>query len=268
MEQFSARAFYLIGEMLIVLSRDVVDRGLGNMQVNAALLNAPINEDARSLALNSLKSVDSYCKSIGLNISARTVEELRASIRDKPLSYSTVSIKINDLMKLIDIEMEGRMFMYIPAERAQYYGIHNLFGDDVFNNFPSARFDITEAGNCFSAARGTACVFHLMRVLEIGLTALGKIFNVSLAHTNWAPAIEECEKKIRNMNQDPTWKLLPDCKDQQEFYFQAISYLGVAKDAWRNYTAHARGRYTEEEADLMIRNIRAFIKKLSERLAE
>ncbi len=83
-----------------------------------------------------------------------------------------------------------------------------------------------------------------MRVLGIGLGPLGKIFNVSLAHTNWAPAIEEIESKIRDMYKDPVWKALPDCKEQQEFYAQAASHFGVLKDAWRNYTAHARGKYT------------------------
>jgi hypothetical protein len=40
------------------------------------------------------------------------------------------------------------------------------------------------------------------------------------------------------------------------------------KDAWRNYTAHARGKYTEEEAKLIIENTRAFMQKLATRLSE
>ncbi|MGC8536626.1 MAG: hypothetical protein ACP5QR_14025 [Rhizomicrobium sp.] len=134
--------------------------------------------------------------------------------------------------------------------------------------FPSATFEIREAGNCFALGRFTASVFHLMRVLEIGLTAVGKVFNVSLAHTNWEPAIRELESKIRGMRQDPDWKSVSDYKEQQEFYAQAISYLVVAKDAWRNYTVHARGKFTEEEAALMMKNIQAFMQKISVRLGE
>lgn len=87
-----------------------------------------------------------------------------------------------------------------------------------------------------------------MRVLEIGLTALGKVFNVSLAHTNWAPAIDQIESRIRDMHKDPQWKVFPDWKDQQEYYAQAAIHFGMLKDAWRNYTAHARGKYDDQEA--------------------
>ena len=87
-----------------------------------------------------------------------------------------------------------------------------------------------------------------MRVLELGLTALGKVFGVSLAHTNWAPAIEKIEKKIRTMHTEPQCKPLSDCKEQQEFYAPAARHFGVFKDARRNYTAHARGKYDEQEA--------------------
>ena len=107
-----------------------------------------------------------------------------------------------------------------------------------------------------------------MRVLEIGLGVLGGKFDVSLAHTNWAPAIEEIESKIRNMHTDPQWKGLPDLKDQKECYDQAASQFGILKDAWRNYTMHSRGKYTEEEAEHMFDNVRDFMQKLSEKLSE
>jgi hypothetical protein len=107
-----------------------------------------------------------------------------------------------------------------------------------------------------------------MRILEIGLTALGAVFSVSLAHTNWEPAIREIESKIREMHKDPQWKALPDCKEQQEFYAQAASNFGILKDAWRNYTMHIRAKYTETEAEQIYNSVRAFMQKLAERLHE
>jgi hypothetical protein len=92
--------------------------------------------------------------------------------------------------------------------------------------------------------------------------------NSPLAHTNWAPAIEQIESKIRDMHKDPTWKALPDCKEQQEFYSQAASHFVMLKDAWRNYTAHARGKYDDDEAEGIFRNVRGFMQKLATRLHE
>jgi hypothetical protein len=268
MQQFSATGFYLIGQMLAGLSRELI---MNSMMATTDALggNKSLSEVNRHRTLQTLAGLHGHCESIGLELAAEHVRDLEKAVTDNHhLNYNTVVVKITELGDAIRREMSGRMFIYIPPERARLYAQPKLFGDKVAANFPSAAFDIFEAGNSLAAARGTACVFHLMRVLEIGLAALGNVFSVSLTHTNWGPAIEECEKKIRNMNQDPAWKSLPDVKEQQEFYSQAISYIGIAKDAWRNYTAHARGKYTEEEADLMLRNIRVFMQRLADKLKE
>ncbi len=97
---------------------------------------------------------------------------------------------------------------------------------------------------------------------------LGSKFGVSIAHTNWAPALDEIESKIRNMHKDAACKLLPDCKEQQEFYAQAASHFGILKDAWRNYTMHLRGKYTDQEAEDVFVGVRGFMQKLATRLSE
>jgi len=271
MEQFSARAFYLIGVTLEALQAELLNAALtrsGHL-VNPACFDAVIDDASREKALQGLDGVDDFCTSIGLEVSAETIRDLEKEIASRPLNYNTVLVKFIDLRNIISREMKGRTFMYLPYERAKFYGINNPFGDRVSAAFRSAEFDIAESGNCLAAARGTACVFHLMRVLEIGLATLGNVFGVSLAHTNCQPAIEECESRIKGMGQQGSpWKSQSDWKDQQEFYSQAISYLAVAKNAWRNYTAHQRGKYTVDEADLMYQNIRAFMQKLAERLSE
>jgi hypothetical protein len=65
------------------------------------------------------------------------------------------------------------------------------------------------------------------------------------------------------MNQHPAWKARSDCKDQQEFYSQAASHFVVFKDAWRNYAAHCRGKFDEQEASDIMTAVRAFMDKLA-----
>ena len=107
-----------------------------------------------------------------------------------------------------------------------------------------------------------------MRVLEVALVALGKVFGFSFSHTNWGPAIDQLESKIRGMGSDPAWKSMPDWKDQQEFYSQAVSFQGVTKDAWRNYTAHARGTFDPKNAKVMLVNVKLFMERISQRVSE
>jgi hypothetical protein len=69
-------------------------------------------------------------------------------------------------------ETKGLLFIQIAVSAAEYYRATSpLFGGDVDLKFASASFEISEAGKCFALGRYTACVFHLMRVMEVALDA-------------------------------------------------------------------------------------------------
>jgi len=274
MLEFSARRFFWAAS---ALERIKLDCYMGSLPISgdtpAFHVARALDERAKEQALKSLGYVEQQFRHLALRISAETVKEVMEALQDESGKYNFQWLieQITAVHKLADKEMKGKAFFYVPAERTRFFPTVenvNIFGDAVGKAFPSATFDVSEAGTCLALARASACVFHLMRVLEIGLTALGAKFGVSLAHTNWAPAIEEIERKIRDMHKDPAWKVLTDCKEQQEFYAQAASHFGILKDAWRNYTMHSRGKYTEREAELILANVKRFMKQLSDRLSE
>lgn len=274
---FSAWNFFWCGAQLQTIERDCILGSIeisgfgGETRIFAVAKN--LDDTARSKALASLKRVAVEFSTIGLRITAKTINELISQLENPTVgqNFQWLMEKVKDIGNLSKKEIEGKVFLYVPAERAKFFPrISNphIFGEPVSDAFPSAVEDVTESGVCLALDRGSACVFHLMRVLEIGLTALGKVFGVSLAHTNWAPAIEQIESRVREMHKDADWKARSDCKDQQEFYAQAASQFGILKDAWRNYTMHARGFYTEEQAERIFENVKAFMQKLAERIRE
>jgi len=226
---------------------------------------SPLNDGARKAASDGLKRMRDDCEAVGLPMAVITLDRIINSLNDdQNLTYTKLGEQLPILQDRIRDEMSLCSFLQIRNDRKQYYeSTQPLFGDAVHDAFPSAAYDIRESGTCLSLNRSTGCVFHLMRVLEIGLTAMGAVFSVSLAHTNWAPAIEQIESKIRDMHKDPIWKALPECKDKQERYAQAASHFGILKDAWRNYTAHARGKYDESESFIIFLNVQAFVQKLA-----
>ena len=273
---FSAWNFFWCGHALQKIEQDCF---MGSMIVpgdaHVFALPKPIDDLAKDKAVKSLKSVAKEFEGIGLRISAETAREVAAELESpKPgpkRNFQWLMDKVKDISDLSKKEIEGKAFFYVPAERAKFFPKAKnpyVFGKEVGQAFPGAFQDVAESGVCLSLDRGSACVFHLMRVLEIGLTVLGAKFGVSLAHTNWGPAIEEIESKIRNMQKDPAWKALPGYKEQQEYYAQAASHFGILKDAWRNYTMHSRGFYTEEQAERIFENVKGFMQKLAERLSE
>jgi hypothetical protein len=274
MLSFAAWNFFWCGIQLESIESDCL---LGSLPVAGDVpifaLQKDLDDKARSKAFKALKRVAQEFSGIGLRITAETTAELSAELEN--LSHRHNFQWLMDQVKAIKAlsrkEIEGKAFFYVPAERIKFFprmDDPHIFGKAVANAFPSAMQDIAESGVCLALDRGTACVFHLMRVLEIGLTALGAKFGVSLAHTNWAPAIEEIQSRIREMHKDPASKALPDCKEQQEFYAQAASHFGILKDAWRNYTMHVRGFYTQEQTEQIFENVKSFMQKLAERLHE
>lgn len=232
-----------------------------------------LDDKARKKALRSLQFIATEFSTIGLRITAETTTELVRELENSSHrhNFQWLMDQVDAIQKLSRKEIAGKVFFYVPAERIKFFpkmSDPHIFGKAVGAAFPSAVFDIAESGACLALDRGSGCVFHLMRVLEIGLIVLGAKFEVSLAHTNWAPAIDEIERKVREMHKDPNLKALRDCKEQQEFYAQAASHFGVLKDAWRNYTMHVRGKYTEEEAERIFETVKGFMQKLAERLSE
>jgi hypothetical protein len=266
MLQFSARGFYLTGKHLEFIKFGCQLDSI-NLPGETPLFNYArlVSGEVISETIDTLHNVESQCRAIGLDISADTVVDIREGLNNTR-NCQWLLDQVNALHRLLEKETKGKFFFYSPPERAKFFPRSNSphpFGDEVGTAFPSAIFDIYESALCLGLARSTAAVFHLMRTLEIGLACLGSVFGVSLAHTNWEPAIRDIESKIREMHKDPKWKAESDCKEKQESYAQAASHFGILKDAWRNYTMHIRGKYTEEEAEQIFMSTKAFIQKLA-----
>jgi hypothetical protein len=233
---YSARVFFWCGAALRTITADCVAGSAIVMDGEAVFaMRQNLDEKARQKALSLLGEVEREFRKVGVLITADTLAELIQELESSyTYSFEWLHSKARAIEALAEKEFKHKVFLYIAQERLRFWPTLQepyLFGQQVANNFPSATFDISNSGVCLALGVPTASVFHLMRVLEIGLTALGKPFGVSLAHTNWGPAIEEIESKIRDMHKDPAWKALPDCKQLQEFYAQAASHFGISKDA-------------------------------------
>jgi hypothetical protein len=269
MLQFSARGFYWTSQYLENLKIDCYMLSLP-VDGDTPILNMTthIDERLKKKCLQMLEQAETQFRAIDLTISADTVGDIRKRIEKNILGCNCQWLvdQITNLQKLVERETKGKVFLYVTPERAKFFPNGDnpqAFGSDVAGAFPSAVYDVHESALCLALARPTASVFHLMKTLEYGLAALGDQFGVSLEHTNWAPALGEIESKIREMHKDAIWKSMPDCKLIQEKFAQAASTFGVFKDAWRNYTMHKRGKYTEEEAELLFNNVKSFMQKIT-----
>ena len=76
------------------------------------------------------------------------------------------------LSSVIHSELDGEMFFHIESERLEYWAPAWLMDQPIRRYFPKAHEEIQGAGRCYGYGEPTACVFHLMRVIDSGRSTL------------------------------------------------------------------------------------------------
>lgn len=226
-----------------------------------------LEQTSIDLFLSSLKDVRPQCEAIGLRVCVVHIDEIiRRLASGKAVKRKDLIPLTKELHDNFKRELGVTKFFRLSSDTQHYYGVVNAFGPEVAKAFSSSEYDIKEAGNCLAVSRATAAVFHAMRVLEHGLHALANQFSVPFEHKTWGEIIERIEKAIRDIGKQPDKP--PNWKDEEQFYSEAAAQFMHFKNAWRNYTAHARFKYTETEAESIYRHVRDFMQHLAKRLKE
>lgn len=131
-----------------------------------------------------------------------------------------------------------------------------------------------DAGNAIAVDLTSACVFHLMRVVEWGMRAFaydlglldvvtdkksGK--TVPIAFAQWEHILNQLEEKIESKT-----AAMPRGEDKQkalEFYHSSSAEIRSFKDAWRNHCMHTRASYTRQDAIAVWSHVERFMKTLA-----
>jgi hypothetical protein len=83
-------------------------------------------------------------------------------------------------METLEDELEEKKVFCISPKGAELYVSPGHWFTETSISFPSAMGDIEEACKCFALERYTACVYHSMGILQIGLFALARDVGITL----------------------------------------------------------------------------------------
>jgi len=226
---------------------------------------ADIPEDLRSDFRKGLRQDREKCRGLGLHYSVIHIDHILGELDRQTLTFSELGAGAGDeLLRRILDELSLVVFLRVLPDRAPYYKEPLSGWEETLKKFPSAKLDVEEAGKCFALNRYTACVFHAMRILEIGLVALGSHYKVPSDRANWHEIITAIEKKVRALgpNDGAKWR------DEQQFGSEACTEFRHFKDAWRNHAMHVRQTFDDERAQLIYEHVRGFMAHLASRLKE
>ncbi len=234
-------------------------------------------EGKRDKVLERLGRIAKSCSKLGLKFSASYAGEIAAyvtqgiSLQDYGLATkANVAVldpnkfknEVSILRKRIDDELSEREFFALESKFTEYFQKIKLFGEQVFNSFPSANDDIYEAGTCLALARATACVMHLMRAVEVSLTVLTKELGLPQRH-DWGKHLTDIENELTKR-----YKASGSRTPDETFFAEAAAQIGHIKTAWRNPTMHVDRSYTEERAEEIFVAVRSLLRHLAGKLHE
>jgi hypothetical protein len=182
--------------------------------------------------------------------------------RIAPEDRARIHVALSQATSRIPDDLVGQVLLAVDPAKVHLYNRPSIFGDDVFKAFPSANEDISEAGTCLALDRGTACVMHLQRVIEVGLAALAKALGIP-AQRDWGSYLRGIDAEL-SQRMKVAGARTPD----EQFFAEAATTIDSMRRAWRNPTMHPEKTYAPDRAEEILDSVRIFMRHLATRLHE
>jgi hypothetical protein len=222
--------------------------------------------------LTSVKELHSLVSLVGMPLSEITAGQLIKYMRQKDFTFKEFGDSINSLQDRMRDELSLTYLLVVEGDKARGYFEPKvpLFGVEVETKFPLAAFEISEAGRCYALDRSTAAVFHLMRLMEIGIRGAARCLAipdpVKPAERNWGAILRAFKTEFdeRNRTLAKRWNVAGD----KDLFDEVYVSLDAVRNVWRNSTMHVDSKYISEEAEHIFISVRAFMKKLASRMDE
>jgi hypothetical protein len=182
------------------------------------------------------------------------------------ISVDEMHIEMEGLQETINIELQKRWYLYIPAEKAPLYQNYGKRWAHIILAFVETEPEVSAAIRCYVCGNNTASVFHSMRIAEYGLRALAKERRIRLPKrkpvewATWQDIIGKLSDEVQSIAKN---KSPGPAKDRAlEFYSGAIADLNGFKDEYRNLVMHVRAQYNEQQALRASERVGTFMDRL------
>ncbi len=224
--------------------------------------------------LQKFKYASDWFTRLNLNHSRQRAERLAVQLRlrAKEITYYELASQLNTLMEAVEDDLKFERFFHYKQDLVRPYMNRSTEWAQALSPgaFPSAADEIAEGLDCYGLEHNTACVFHMMRVAEIGMRALARERQVSfpkhpLEWADWENIIDQIDSKAREATAGKSRG--PERDAARAFYTAAVAQLRAFKET-RNKIMHMRGSFDELDAQRAINQVRDFMNGLSAKIGE
>ena len=147
----------------------------------------------------TFNKIKEHLVTLGAEITLLAVRDAEENVKDADADWERVKNDISDISKTLRRELTTVTLLALEKKDQSYFSPKApLFGPEVGTKFVGMSFEIDEAAKCLALGRPTACVFHLMRVMEIAVRAVARCLGVPdpmrPAEKNWGFVLGEIWK--------------------------------------------------------------------------
>jgi hypothetical protein len=225
------------------------------------LTEKPVSKTVKEGSERHLNSLIEAIVPIGMPLSVKSIGRMKDGLQRDKFTFSEMRSAYAEIEGRIYDELDLMSWFCIDKRKADFYEpAAPLFGAEVDLKFPSAKYEIEEAGNCLALRRSTACVMHLMRVLEVGIQAVAEDLGVTAQDTS--ALLDQIERVI------PEVILRRNSPEDEQWLSEATAHFRLLKDTWGDYAMHVHETYNEEQAEVIFEQTRICMQHLATRLAD
>ncbi|TCK75261.1 hypothetical protein [Acidipila rosea] len=216
----------------------------------------------------SLERFRNLCLENELRMTVKSIDKMAEYVKLQQegarIDFDSLERAIQTVAQRLEDELEIRTFFSLEPSEAEAWKGKRIYGEEVSDKFPSTDYELEEYSKCFAVGRYTAAVFHLMRVLEIGLSALALGIGCDPKDRSWEQIIQGIQKALQTSSESKS----ADWKATEQYYSEITAHFRNLKNAWRNHTMHVREKYDRQRSEEVFVHVRAVMKALSQRCQE
>jgi hypothetical protein len=124
------------------------------------------------------------CRRLEIDAGVDRIERILRRLRT-PVTLSEMHAEMRVLRETIEDGLRYIGFYHYPNQKRQLLQRVEADWQQTIAQFKSAKPDILAAVDCYALEHFTACVFHLMRVLEHCLRELSEAVNLTFDVQQW-----------------------------------------------------------------------------------
>jgi hypothetical protein len=119
------------------------------------------------------------CEKLDLPMTLAQLKRIKENLENGSFgNFASMNQQLQELMNRMWDELDLSVFYQIESCKSKYYEqAETKIGPEISKSFPSATLELIDASKCYAVGRSTACVFHLMRGLEVGLACMARVFS-------------------------------------------------------------------------------------------